>query len=180
MLWRIGASAAALIDQRYMFQDIYLLDLETGEYTLAVDVPGKLGSYRISPDAKHLAWTAAASRSDHAVSSLYFAKLDGSGAVNLTGESFAGHEILRRVGEGGMGVVYAARDGRPRAVAVKVLKPDRAASERHLRAFLDEAAATGAVGHENVVRILGGGKERGLYYFLMELVDGPPLSRFRL
>ncbi|MBU8869578.1 MAG: S9 family peptidase [Gemmatimonadales bacterium] len=86
-----GASERNLVDQRYMFQDIYLLDMETGQHHLVVDVPGKLGNYRISPDGKHLAWTAAASRSDHAVSSLYVAGIDGAEPKNLTGENFEGH-----------------------------------------------------------------------------------------
>jgi dipeptidyl aminopeptidase/acylaminoacyl peptidase len=86
-----GASERNLTDYKYMFQDIYLLDLTTGEYSLVVDTPGKLGNFRISPDAKHLAWTAAASLSDHAVSSLFVSRLDGSEIRNLTGDGFEGH-----------------------------------------------------------------------------------------
>ena len=55
-----GASAENLVDQQYMFQDIRILDLQSGEHRLAVDVPGKLGDYRLSPDGKQLAYTAAA------------------------------------------------------------------------------------------------------------------------
>jgi dipeptidyl aminopeptidase/acylaminoacyl peptidase len=105
-----GASELNLVDQRYMFQDIHVLDLESGEHRLVVDVPGKLGDYRISPDGKYLAWTAAASRSDHAVSSLYLAGLDGSHVANLTPTDFAGH--IRSVAwRDGRTVLYRADEG---------------------------------------------------------------------
>ncbi|MBE0566023.1 MAG: S9 family peptidase [Krumholzibacteria bacterium] len=90
-----GASELNLVDHQYMFQDIHVLDLVTGEHRVAVDVPGKLGDYRISPDGKRLAWTAAASRSDHAVSSLFLGTPDGSLQANITPAGFAGH--LRHV-----------------------------------------------------------------------------------
>ncbi len=86
-----GASPRNLIDQHYMFQDIHLLDLATGKERTVVDVPGKLGEYALSPDGKRLAWTAAASRSDHSVSSLYVAAADGVGIRNLTPLEFPGH-----------------------------------------------------------------------------------------
>ena len=86
-----GASAENLVDQRYMFQDIHVLDLESGEHRLVVDVPGKLGQYRLSPDGSRLAWTGAASRSDHSTSSLFISGLDGSGQANITPLGFAGH-----------------------------------------------------------------------------------------
>ncbi|MBU2501284.1 S9 family peptidase [bacterium] len=90
--WAVfSASEQNLVDQRYMFSDLYLLDLNTSEYRMILDTPGKLGSFRIAPDARHLAWTAAASRSDHSVSSLYVAGLDGKGPRNLTPEGFEGH-----------------------------------------------------------------------------------------
>lgn len=90
-----GASPQNLIDQQYMFQDIRILDLQTGEHRLAVDVPGKLGDYRLSPDGKRLAYTAAATRADHAVSSLFLDNLDGTNPTKLTPEGFPGH--LRHV-----------------------------------------------------------------------------------
>ncbi len=86
-----GASANSLVDQRYMFQDIYLYDLDRGESRLLVDLPGKIGHFRLSPDEKNLYYTAAASRSDHSVSSLYVVATDGGQPHNLTAEGFEGH-----------------------------------------------------------------------------------------
>ncbi len=90
-----GASERNLVDQQYMFQDIRILDLQSGQHRLAVDVPGKLGDYRLSPDGKLLAYTAAATRSDHSTSSLFLDNLDGTAPTNLTPEGFPGH--LRHV-----------------------------------------------------------------------------------
>ena len=86
-----GASANALVDQQYMFQDLYLYDLKTGESRLLVDLPGKAGSFRLSPDERHLYYTAAASRSDHAVSSLFVVATAGGEPQNLTAPGFEGH-----------------------------------------------------------------------------------------
>jgi len=105
-----GASVQNTVDQRYMFQDIYRLDLADGSYSVVVDVPGKLGAYRLNPDETRLAWTAAASRSDHAVSSLYTANVDGTGQRNLTPEGFAGH-IRSLVWRDRTTVLYEADEG---------------------------------------------------------------------
>ncbi|MFO7608475.1 MAG: S9 family peptidase [Candidatus Krumholzibacteriia bacterium] len=86
-----GASDLNLVDHQYMFQDIHVLDLRSGEHRLAVDVPGKLGDFKVSPDGRRLAWTAAASRSDHAVSSLFLGAIDGAQQTNITPDGFAGH-----------------------------------------------------------------------------------------
>jgi dipeptidyl aminopeptidase/acylaminoacyl peptidase len=90
--WLIfGASARNLIDEKYVFQDIYRLDLGDGSVTQIIDTPGKLGVYAISPDSKFLAWTGAATQQDHAVSSLFVCDLDGGNLANLTPTAFAGH-----------------------------------------------------------------------------------------
>ena len=86
-----GASERNLIDEKYVFQDLYRLDVATGDWKLIVDAPGKLGGYEISPDSRHLAWTGAATRSDHAVSSLFLCGLDGSNLAKLTPDDFPGH-----------------------------------------------------------------------------------------
>ena len=86
-----GASARNLVDERYMFQDLYRYDLNEGTHSLVVDVPGKLGGYAIDPESKYLAWTGAATLSDHSTSSLFLCGLDGSNNANLTPADFPGH-----------------------------------------------------------------------------------------
>jgi dipeptidyl aminopeptidase/acylaminoacyl peptidase len=86
-----GASEKNLIDSRYAFQQVYLIDVATREMTKCVNNPGKLGNIAFSPDGSRLAWTAALSRGDHAVSQVLVRSLDGGDAVNLTEPDFAGH-----------------------------------------------------------------------------------------
>lgn len=86
-----GASEVNLIDHRIMYQDIHLLDLATGEHRLLVDVPGKLGDIRMSPDGALVAWTGAASTHDHAVSTLYVADAATGDNRDLTPDDFIGH-----------------------------------------------------------------------------------------
>ncbi len=99
-----------LIDHRYMFRKIHLLDLETKELTQLTHNPGKLGNYAFSPDNTRLAYTAALERKDHAVSQVYVIDLDGGEPLNLTEPDFRGHvnwvgwkdkrTIVYRAGEG--------------------------------------------------------------------------------
>lgn len=87
-------------------------------------------------------------------------------------------EILELVGRGGMGVVYKARQKQlNRLVALKILAPkvgqDPAFSER----FAREARAMAILNHPHIVAVYDFGQSDGLYYFLMEYVDGLNLRR---
>ena len=89
------------------------------------------------------------------------------------------YEVIERLGAGGMGVVYRARDTRlGRAVALKVLRPD--ADAGLLRRFDREARAASALSHPNIVQIYDVGVapgEAGEHYVVMELVEGETLRR---
>jgi serine/threonine-protein kinase len=89
----------------------------------------------------------------------------------------AGHTLVRKVGEGAMADVWEAWGPEGTSVALKLLKPERAADPVTVREFLDEAEATSSVDHENVVSILGSGSDEGCYWIRMEFVDGPSLAR---
>jgi serine/threonine-protein kinase len=91
------------------------------------------------------------------------------------GDVVAGRTLVRRVGVGAMGIVFEARTRTGQTTALKILKPDRARNPETLREFETEGEATGAVTHENVVRILDRGVDGGLHFIEMEFVDGPPL-----
>jgi dipeptidyl aminopeptidase/acylaminoacyl peptidase len=80
-----------LIDQRYMFRRIHLIDIISGNMKKISENQGKLGNYAFSPDGKNLAYTAALTINDHSVSQVYFASLDDNIVTNLTPEKFKGH-----------------------------------------------------------------------------------------
>jgi serine/threonine-protein kinase len=99
-------------------------------------------------------------------------------AIPEPGGVVAGRELLEKVGEGGMGVVFKARKPSGEITALKLLRPEKAADKRAVAEFRSEAEATGAVDHENVVTILGRGEADGFHWIEMEFVDGPTLARF--
>src|SRR6185369_9311234 len=85
------------------------------------------------------------------------------------------YRILHKLGEGGMGVVYAAEDERlRRAVAIKTIRDagDSSARER----FFREARAAASLSHPNVCQLFDIGDESGRPFLVMELLDGEPLA----
>jgi predicted Ser/Thr protein kinase len=85
-------------------------------------------------------------------------------------------EITRLVGRGGMGAVYQARQKNlDRVVAVKVLPPEMANDPAFAERFAREAQAMAKLSHPHIVAIHEFGERRGLYYFIMEYVDGVSL-----
>jgi uncharacterized RDD family membrane protein YckC len=85
-------------------------------------------------------------------------------------------ELVRVVGHGGMGTVYHAReDGTGRDVALKVLHPVLQSRPDFVSRFQREARAASALNHENIVRVLDSGIERGTPWIAMELLEGEDL-----
>jgi len=83
--------------------------------------------------------------------------------------------ILRLLGEGGMGAVFLAYDEREKKqFALKVLSPEMAKNQNYLDRFYREARSGAILEHPNIVRIDDIGRDRptGLYYLIMEFVDG--------
>lgn len=105
-----------------------------------------------------------------------------SGFVPPTPEQLAARfpqlEIMELLGRGGMGAVYKARQrGLDRLVAVKILPPEVGADAAFAERFQREARALAQLGHTNIVAVYDFGQVEGLYYFVMEFVDGVNLRQ---
>ncbi len=84
-----------------------------------------------------------------------------------------GYQIIGKLGEGGLGVVYrAVQLSMGREVALKLLHPRWNFDEEFKRRFLLEARLLGKLNHENLVQVYDVGKDKGRLYFSMELVQG--------
>jgi len=93
-----------------------------------------------------------------------------------TGTRLGPYEILSTLGAGGMGEVYRARDAKlGRDVAIKVLPERLAADADALSRFDREARAVAALSHPNILSIFDFGREEGLAFAVMELLDGETL-----
>jgi serine/threonine-protein kinase len=88
------------------------------------------------------------------------------------------YRLESRAGEGGIGAVYRARHLLiDRIVAIKILQPVRRGETHHRAWFLREARAANRINHANIVDIYDfGDTEDGLYYLVMEYLEGEPLS----
>lgn len=95
-----------------------------------------------------------------------------------SGSKLGAYEIVSVLGAGGMGEVYRARDTRlGRDVALKVLRRETAAGGEHLKRFRREARAVAALNHPNIVTIHSVEEANDTQFFIMELVEGEPLTR---
>ncbi|NJK30945.1 MAG: serine/threonine protein kinase [Deltaproteobacteria bacterium] len=101
------------------------------------------------------------------------------GSTEPVARKIAQYEIERRIGAGGMGVVYAARDTKlDRRVALKLLRRDRV-GERAGERLLMEARALARLSHPNVVQVHELGEFDGAIFIAMEFVDGMDLNRWQ-
>ena len=89
------------------------------------------------------------------------------------------YEILSKVGAGGMSDVYKAKDHKlNRFVAVKVLKPEFREDTTFIRKFKSEAQAAAVLTHPNIVNVFDVGDDNGVYYIVMELIEGITLKEY--
>src|SRR6476646_1332088 len=94
------------------------------------------------------------------------------------GDEFAGYRIERRLGRGGMGILYlAVEPGLDRRVALKLIAPEAAADEVFAKRFAEESRIAASIEHPNVVPIYAAGEEGGVRYIAMRYVAGSDLSR---
>jgi eukaryotic-like serine/threonine-protein kinase len=91
--------------------------------------------------------------------------------------NYGRYRIVKELGKGSMGVVYQAHDPQiDRLVALKVMRPDRVASEAFLHRFMKEAKAIGRLSHPNMVVVYDVGEDQGTVYIAMEFLEGKPLN----
>ena len=96
----------------------------------------------------------------------------------MTGRTLSHYLIEEKLGEGGMGVVYKARDTRlNRFVAMKVLPADKVADPERKRRFIQEAKAASALNHPNIITIHDIDQADSIDFIVMEHVEGKTLDR---
>jgi serine/threonine protein kinase len=98
----------------------------------------------------------------------------------MLGKIIAGrYEILEHIAGGGMAAVYQGRDNvLHRIVAVKVMDPQLGQDDEFVKRFILEAQATGRLSHPNIVNVYDAGEEEGMYYMVMEFVEGITLKEY--
>jgi serine/threonine-protein kinase len=111
-----------------------------------------------------------------------FCPFDGAalnrGVDPLLGRTLAGrYRLVRRLGSGGMSVVYLARHVMiERRSALKILRQDLGINPAHRERFLREARAVNRINHPNIVQITDFGEDGGLVFLVMEYFDGEALN----
>lgn len=95
----------------------------------------------------------------------------------LTGKMLGKYEVGPLVGQGGMAQVYKGRHpALNRDVAIKLIHPHLATSEGFLERFQREAQMVAALRHPNIVQVFDFETQGGVYYMVMEFIDGPTLA----
>jgi eukaryotic-like serine/threonine-protein kinase len=95
----------------------------------------------------------------------------------MVAEQISHYRILGKLGAGGMGEVWRALDGRlDREVAIKLLPAEFAKDSDRLRRFEQEARATSALNHPNILTVYDIGAYEGAPYIVAELLEGDDLS----
>ena len=88
------------------------------------------------------------------------------------------YEIIKSIGEGGMANVYLAYDTiLDRRVAIKVLRGDLSNDEKFVRRFQREALSASSLSHPNIVEMYDVGEDNGIYYIVMEYIEGKTLKQ---
>ena len=102
-----------------------------------------------------------------------------SAEPDLTGRHLGDYRLLRRLGRGGMAVVYLARqESLQRQVAVKVLRAQLALDATYVQRFRNEAQAAAALVHANIVQIYEVGQVDGIHFIAQEYVAGSSLKQY--
>lgn len=89
------------------------------------------------------------------------------------------YEIIMKIGSGGMADVYKAKDHvLNRLVAIKVLKQEYSTDATFVKKFRVEAQSAAGLSHPNIVNVYDVGEDDGVYFIVMELVQGITLKNY--
>lgn len=89
------------------------------------------------------------------------------------------YELIEKIGEGGMAIVYKARCRLlNRYVAIKILRPEFTKDEQFIENFKRESQAAAGLSHPNIVSVYDVGKEGNIHFIVMELIEGKTLSQY--
>jgi serine/threonine protein kinase len=106
------------------------------------------------------------------------ATLADRGSESRALPTIQGFRILREIGSGGMGVVYAAQDEQlNRLVALKVLSAHGLMQSKQFQRFDQEAKAAARLHHTQIVPVFGVGQQNGYHYYVMQYIEGVGLDR---
>ncbi len=98
---------------------------------------------------------------------------------DLTNKTISHYQIIDKIGEGGMGIVYKAKDLKlDRVVAIKFLPPHLAKSEENKRRFMQEAKAAAALSHPNIMNMYEIDEQDKSVFMVMEFVEGQTLKSY--
>jgi serine/threonine protein kinase len=95
----------------------------------------------------------------------------------LVDKVFGGCRLIKKIGEGGMGVVYLAHHlALNKSVAVKILPPSFATEEERVKRFVREARSAAQLEHSNIIQIYNIAKHEDFYFIVMQYADGESLA----
>ncbi|HEV3203693.1 MAG TPA: serine/threonine-protein kinase [Gemmataceae bacterium] len=96
----------------------------------------------------------------------------------LVGQQIPGYQLLEKLGQGSMGIVFKARQlSIDRLVAIKVLQPRLATNPKDLERFLREAHLVARLSHNNIVQAIDAGSTGKVHYFVMEYIEGTTIDQ---
>ncbi|WP_437221841.1 serine/threonine protein kinase [Planctomicrobium sp. SH661] len=158
----------------------YLQQIEAGEHPsraeLELRYPDLIATMEPYLDAIEMLHAAAPQLRDRSGAAGEHA---ASAAPLPEGKPLGDFQLVREIGRGGMGVVYeAVQLSLSRKVAVKVLPFAAALDARQLQRFRNEAQAAASLHHPHIVPVYGVGCERGVHFYVMQLIEGQNLASF--